>query len=647
MTAGNKRSLREPRVLCLALSFTLCLVVMVALLALVNDPARAWGSTLYVAPDGDCGGASPCYATIQGAVDAASDGDIVKVAQGVYTGAGFQVVYISKAITMTGGYAITDWLHSCPLTQTTVLDAGDVPRRRGVFVDGTDVAPISLGGLRIEHGYAEDASGGGVYILSGTVTLRDCQVLHNRTSGSEARGGGIYAEGGSLYLSNSLIVSNTAYSTGGVYVRSAAVLNDNIIQGNAGGGAYLAGPATVSNNIIQGNAGGGVYLAGPATVSKNTIQSNSGGGVHVLGSSTLDNNTIQDNSSYGCGGGAQVSSGSVTLVGNAILDNIADRGGGICVSGSVDHYVGTVVLRHNTIQGNSATSSSVGDPDGGGGVYVYESDVTLSDNLLQNNHANADGGGVYLHGGGYDSYYYSISLLNNMIVNNLAEKNGGGVYVVRGRFSIDGNIVISNTARMNGGGMSLGNGWPIELQGNHVLSNTAELYGGGIAIGSGGVNAQNDAIVNNTSTWEGVYVSGGTLGACHWTLANNGDYALTTNGGTAILTNTIAASHTLAALWGSDIRADHTLLFNSGTPCGGGASCANNLFGDPDFANPTAGDYHIGPGSAAIDAGIDAGVLHDMDHQPRFGIPDLGADEYWAPGVLRYAYLPMILKNYP
>jgi uncharacterized repeat protein (TIGR01451 family) len=45
--------------------------------------------------------------------------------------------------------------------------------------------------------------------------------------------------------------------------------------------------------------------------------------------------------------------------------------------------------------------------------------------------------------------------------------------------------------------------------------------------------------------------------------------------------------------------------------------------------DPDAGDYHIGFGSAAIDAGVDARVYHDIDSDPRplGGGYDLGADE--------------------
>jgi hypothetical protein len=38
--------------------------------------------TQYVAPGGDCGPVDPCHETIQEAVNAAVNGDIIKVAQG-------------------------------------------------------------------------------------------------------------------------------------------------------------------------------------------------------------------------------------------------------------------------------------------------------------------------------------------------------------------------------------------------------------------------------------------------------------------------------------------------------------------------------------------------------------------------------------
>jgi len=57
---------------------------------------------------------------------------------------------------------------------------------------------------------------------------------------------------------------------------------------------------------------------------------------------------------------------------------------------------------------------------------------------------------------------------------------------------------------------------------------------------------------------------------------------------------------------------------------------AHNHWGDPGFAAPDAGDYHLGPSSGAIDLGVDAGVTRDWDGdlRPVGKGYDLGADEF-------------------
>ena len=88
------------------------------IIALVVLPAAAQGpqpeaTVRYVTPGGDCGGSTPCYASIRAAVDAVgfSSTDEIRVAQGTYTGVSArtgitQVVYLSRTVTIRDGYAI-------------------------------------------------------------------------------------------------------------------------------------------------------------------------------------------------------------------------------------------------------------------------------------------------------------------------------------------------------------------------------------------------------------------------------------------------------------------------------------------------------------------------------------------------------------
>jgi hypothetical protein len=137
----------------LALAAGLCVVVLAGLVAAVAAPARAQVTTRCVATtgedDGDCTQAvSPCR-TVQYAVDAASEGEVVRVAAGVYDEVGrigwlAQVVYMSKAVTIRGGYAAPAFA-ATGRSRGPPDDAGCPGPGAGVVHHGGDQSqPISL-----------------------------------------------------------------------------------------------------------------------------------------------------------------------------------------------------------------------------------------------------------------------------------------------------------------------------------------------------------------------------------------------------------------------------------------------------------------------------------------------------------------------
>ena len=163
--------------------------------------------TLYVAPTGqdaanDCADSTAPCATVQHAVDMARPGNEIRVAAGTYTdvsarprndtlttGVVTQVVYISKTVTIRGGYTTTNWIVPNPDGQPSTLDAGG--QGRALYITG-NINP-AIQGLRITGGdatglgggaYDEDA-GGGIYVFNAPTTINDNVVFTNMAHDGE------------------------------------------------------------------------------------------------------------------------------------------------------------------------------------------------------------------------------------------------------------------------------------------------------------------------------------------------------------------------------------------------------------------------------------------------------------------------------
>ncbi len=276
--------MNQRRIVSLAICIVLGLFASATLYVLAGSAAAASGLSRHVATtgsdEGDCTGTAPPCRTVQYAVGVAGDDDIIKVAAGVYTGVNSygglaQVVYLSKTLTVRGGYTTTNWTTADPVANPTTLDAEG--QGRVLYITG----PINptIEGLRITGGDATGRggggvgiidAGGGVFVTGAAPTIRDC-VVYSNTASTVAEG-----DGGGLYLS-----------------LSAATVSGNTIAGNTastadsgnGGGLYLfeSDDATLSDNLFEGN------IASTAGIG-------SGGGLKVFHSdAALDGNTIQGN----------------------------------------------------------------------------------------------------------------------------------------------------------------------------------------------------------------------------------------------------------------------------------------------------------------------------------------------------------------
>jgi len=603
---------------CLFSALSLGLGLVLALLWLVSGPS-AGPPVVRAASHTVCPAGPPAcdYSTIQAAVDAAGDGDVIRVAAGAYAGvqarpvpAGYpsppasgtvaQVVYISKTVTIQGGYTTTNGFAGPPdpAANPTTLDA--LGQGRVLFITG-EVNP-TVEGLRIIGGDAGWLGGsiggwpvgGGVYAISTTATISNCWLFGN----TAMVGGGLYLYESDATLSGNAVFSNTAYNGGGLHLwDSAATLISNTITFNT---AYYWG--------------GGLNLENSAA--------------------TLSDNTIAANTAGYDGGGLYLAGSDVTLSGNSVLTNTASGDGG-----GLRLYDSAATLSDNTISANTAGYD-------GGGLYLWDSAATLNGNIVNSNTA--------YYGGGLRLYDSAATTLNgNTIFSNTAYY-GGGLCLHGSAATLNDNAISSNTAYTSGGGLYLGDS-AATLSGNTVLSNTATYSGGGLYLQYSDATLTNNVIADNQadSAGSGLYIKGSSPHLLHTTIARNGLASLTTGGdGSGVyvvagewgnysavaLTNTILVSHTVgitvaagntatleATLWGTGTWANLTDWGGKGAIFTG----TINLWGDPDFVDPDAGDYHIGPGSAARDMGTPAGVTADIDGDPRpmgHGY-DVGADE--------------------
>ena len=234
-------------------------------------------------PTANCGANSPCYARLQDAVDAAGDGDEIRVAAGRYSGVASrngttQLVYLAKSIFIRGGYHPQLWTQD-HILNPTILDAAG--QGRVLFITGV-ISP-AIDGFHLISGTA--GSGGGVYVDGAAAILSNNEIYGNF---AEGWGGGVYLNNSAATLLGNHIYTNTTGASG-----------------RGGGLALTDSPATVEDNIIEDNR---AHVGGGVTMNNTLAES----GARLIGN-TLRNNVAfdleQDGRTFdGAGGGLDLSS---------------------------------------------------------------------------------------------------------------------------------------------------------------------------------------------------------------------------------------------------------------------------------------------------------------------------------------------------
>jgi hypothetical protein len=248
------------------------------------------------------------YSTIQAAINASINGDVVIVAPGTYTGDGNRDVnFLGKAITVRSA----DPNDPC-IVAATIIDCQNTNHRGFQFVSSEGRA-TTLEGLTITDANIEVMceGGAGIYIDGASPTINKCVVTNNHAQLSpESRcvcyGGGIFIGSGSNPLITNCIITGNSVGDfgygGGIcgYDTAQATINNCLITNNTalgyigtGGGIYsIAGLTVVNCTIVNNsttNGGGGVY--GTTTIKDSIIWANTA--INQITGSTITYSDVQ------------------------------------------------------------------------------------------------------------------------------------------------------------------------------------------------------------------------------------------------------------------------------------------------------------------------------------------------------------------
>lgn len=624
------------------------------------------------------------FTDLQSALAAATEGDQIWVAEGLYkpaapNGSPAATFLIDKNIRLYGGFAGTE----------TRLD------QRGNPADHPAVLSGDLNGDDVDSSFIQNRGDNVLHVVSVTsaatnetlidgFTIRGGQA--DGTQMDDQRGGGLYAFG-SLSIKNCIFKKNLAnLNGGGMIARNLFASNGNVVDVRD----------CVFENNRTGSDGGGLsflslgqnssYSVKSCQFLKNTAASEGGGFAVGVGPNSQNavfsgdkcfflNNTAED------GGGLSIASqgdnAQFQLADCDFIENEAawkGGGAGIFINPGADNdeieVIGCRFISNKTrIDGSGLDLPTAGknmnftlknclfeansSEDGYGTVYVVgeggaTGTVTVDSCRFENN-VNLYSGALEMgstHNGTDMGYYVA----NSVFKNNHATIEGGAITCAsgvnaKGNFLLENCQIDSNYAAQKGGGIVFipsSKDYHATVSRCRITDNHSDGIGGAVAtfqffsnvpLTTASVIFENCLLAGNTSA--GAAVSADSMPNLQFlnsTIADNtgGGIQLSDHSGLT-LQNTILYNPGFA---------EYTALTNDVTI----ASLGGNLIGDsslvshalsydlqkadPLFAGPN--DYRLSDNSPAIDKGVDLGNLPTLDlagNDRVNGCVDIGAYE--------------------
>ena len=321
-----------------------------------------------------CAGAEGAsFSDLQALIDAAPEGGSITLADDYSYEAAKDMalsegVMISKPLTLDGsGHSISGAGRARCINISGVTDGG---------------AKVLLKDLTITEGGGEHiASGGGAYIGEGSkAAFEGCRIIKNGTVAgvhTEQGGAALFVEPKAFVtFENCTIAENVGKDrSGGLYLKGSAVLTSCDIRdnksGSRGGGIYV----DPGKGDKRGGEWGGNIKMYKCTVSGH--KGGRGGGAYINSENDRENYfedcTFIDNdvtaNSLGYGGGILFYSSVAKMVRCRVIDNKANRGGGVILD-----VAAKLTLEDCTISGNEATAD-------GAGLYAF--DGSHDDNVMK------------------------------------------------------------------------------------------------------------------------------------------------------------------------------------------------------------------------------------------------------------------------
>lgn len=585
------------------------------------------------------------FETIQTGIDAATDLDLVLVADGTYSGASnLNLDFAGKKISLKSENGRENCIIDCEdqgmgfyfhsgETTDSVVDGFTLMRGMtiwggaGIFCDGS--SPTIINCLLSKNTAAGAGIGAAICCANGSdAAITNCVITSNY---AEASGGGVFFSDSSPTITNCVVQNNFATWGGGIFgvnssgaLISGCTIDNNMATSGAGCIFGMSSPTitdcTITNNWVfntgSGSAGGGIVLLGgdpiitDCVIANNTGSDSIGAGMFLVASyATITGCSITDNmamSGISTGGGIHCEGAFPELTDCHIANNRANMGGGICCSNSSNATITNCVIQTN----NAAT---------GAGVFVSDSNLVVADSIIEYNAAEGgNGGGLYFTGAG------SYADMSFCTVANNSASGGGGVFAENvASFSASDCIFSGNWAAFGAG-----------MVNSDCAPTVADciFIGNGSGTGGGMVNLNAPTAVTNClftenfafSNFGGAIYNGGaasSVAVSNCTFLTN----MATAAGGAIHNDNCAITVVNSILWDNAVTeigstsggsADVTYSCVTGGPLPG----AGNIADDPLFVPGPKGNFYLsqiaagqGINSPCLNAGSSAALSLGLD----------------------------------